>query len=355
MSRYFLFLLGMILALPVLAMAALAIGLPITISGIGYLVGAALLAAGFILAPWAGRRWIWITSAGLLLIILTACLRLTLLSGRSNPVIRMISLPQEKPTGWINTLIDEQDILIVGETLFHQIGGSSPGEHQGLASALQDDYSELKAMQSVFPSPFVRTYLGLQSSSQFDAVVIRSSSTSSPEFALIFLHGYMGNVTAQCWEIAQALKDFHAMTLCPSTGWRGDWWQPQGQGILQASFDYLRKLGIQRIYLGGFSNGGISVGRLASQFENQKDLEGLIFIDGFDQGEHIRESGLPVLILQGAQDERIPAAAAREFAEQVGELGTYVEVDGDHFLIMKEPESVRNALKNWLKERESAR
>jgi len=349
MSRYFLFLLGMILALPVLAIVTLVLGLPITGWGIGYLAGAALVAAGLILAPWTGRRWIWITSAGLVLLALVAGLRLILVAGRSNPALSVIALPQERPTRWVNTLIDEQDSLIVGETLFHRIGGDSTNEHNGLTSALRADYAEIKATQSIFSSPFVSTYLGLQSPTHFDAVVIPSATNSPPEFALIFLHGYMGNVTAQCWEIAQALKALQAMTVCPSTSWRGDWWQPQAQGILDATFAYVRKQGIRKIYLGGFSNGGISIGRLAPTLQNQEGLEGLIFVDGFDNGPGVREIGIPVFILQGAQDERIPPAAARGFAEQVGELATYVEVDGDHFLIMKEPDSVQNALRNWLR------
>jgi pimeloyl-ACP methyl ester carboxylesterase len=104
--------------------------------------------------------------------------------------------------------------------------------------------------------------------------------------------------------------------------------------------------------LAGFSNGGISIGRLASQLKNKNGLRGLILIDGFDNGAGIRELGLPVLILEGLQDERIPAAYARQFAEEIGDLGTYVEVNGDHFLIMKQSASVQNAIKKWLEMQE---
>jgi pimeloyl-ACP methyl ester carboxylesterase len=102
--------------------------------------------------------------------------------------------------------------------------------------------------------------------------------------------------------------------------------------------------------LGGFSNGGISIGCLASQLKNEKGLSGLIFIDGFDDAAEVRETGLPVLILQGAQDERISATQARQFAEEIGDLGTYVELNGDHFLIMKVPSLVQNAISAWLEE-----
>lgn len=349
MLRYSLFTLGMILALPILGIIALALGLPITISGIGYLFGWALAAAGLILFPWTGRNSIRLTIMGFIVLALVASVRLILITWQDpNPNIRMIALPQEKDTRWINTLIDEQDSLIVGEALFHLIGGDSLREHERISSALHADYTEMRRTQGLFSSPFVSTYLNLQGPGHFDAVIIGPEINQPPEFALVFLHGYMGNVTAQCWEIAQSLKQFDAITICPSTDWRGDWWQPQGQASLQATFEYLRKRGIQKFYLGGFSNGGISIGRLASQLEDEQGLSGLILIDGFDNAAGIRELGLPVLIMEGLQDERIPPTLARQAAAEIGDRGTYVEVTGDHFLIMKQPGLVQNAIERWL-------
>jgi pimeloyl-ACP methyl ester carboxylesterase len=349
MLRALLFLAGVALALPILAISALSFRLPVTISWIGYLLGSVFAAAGLILFPWAGRKSIWMTMLGITLIAAVATFRLILVRQNPNPSIRMIALPQGKDTHWINTLIDEQDSLIVGEALFHGIGGDSPDEHNGISSALHTDYSQIRATQGAFSSPFLSTYLNLQRSTHFDAILIESEINHPPEFALVFLHGYMGNVVAQCWEIAQAVNRFGAMAICPSTGWKGDWWQPQGQAILQSTFEYLRGQGIQKFYLGGFSNGGISIGRLASHLKNEKGLHGLILIDGFDNGMGIRELGLPILLLEGLQDERIPPAYARQVAAEIGELGTYVELNGDHFLIMKQPASVQNAITEWLK------
>ena len=265
----------------------------------------------------------------------------------------MVTLPQNKTTRWINYAIDEQDSLIVGERLLNLIGGDSPGEHRGIVSALHTDYSEIRKEQRVFPSPIVSTYLNREGANRFDAIIVETEINRPPEFALVFLHGYMGNVTAQCWEISQAIKNFAAMTVCPSTGWQGDWWQPHGKAILQATFQYLREQGIQRFYLGGFSNGGISIGRLASQIKNEPGISGLILIDGFADSADVRELGLPVLVVQGLQDERIPASGARQFAQELGALGTYTEMEGDHFLIMKRPKPVQNAIKKWLESMES--
>src|SRR5689334_22264476 len=144
MLRYSLFLLGVILALPLLAIFALALGLPITLSGIGYLFGWLITVAGLILFPWAGRDSIRFMIVGIIVLVLVAGLRLILARQDPNPNIRMIVLPQDKGTRWINTLIDEQDSLIVGEALFHLIGGDSPREHDGISSALHSDYSQMR-------------------------------------------------------------------------------------------------------------------------------------------------------------------------------------------------------------------
>jgi hypothetical protein len=263
MFRYLLCLLGIILALPVLSILALAPGLPITISGIGYLIGGVLVAAGLILAPWAGKNsialTIFVTIFGAIIVTSVVGVRLTLVRQEADARIRMISLPQDEETRWINYLIDEQDSLILGEALFHRIGGDSPNEHKGIASALHTDYSQMRANQRVFPSPLVSTYLNLQGATHFDAVVIGPEIDHPLKFALVFLHGYMGNVTAQCWEIAQAVQNFGAVTVCPSTSWRGDWWQPQGQAILQATFEYLREQGIQK-FIWAFPMAGSALG-----------------------------------------------------------------------------------------------
>jgi pimeloyl-ACP methyl ester carboxylesterase len=350
MFRYILCFLGFILALPLLAFIVMVFKLPITTSGFGYLLGAILAVSGLILAPKTSRYYVPVLS-GILLVIVIASIRLFLVEN-TDFQLKVITLPQARKTSWINTLIDEQDNLVFGEALFHRIGGDSDSEHENLASAFADVYSEMRE-EGNFSSPIVSTYLHLQTPSRFDAVVIGSEGKA--QFGVVFLHGYMGNVTGQCWVVAQAVKELGGVTICPSTVWTGAWWQPDGQLILQNTFSYLWEHGIQRIYLGGFSNGGFSIGRLAADLKNEKGLSGLIFIDGFMNGETIRNLGLPVLIIEGTQDTRVPVTAARQFVEEVGDLGTYVELNSDHFLIMKQPTMVRNTIVKWLEQYEAAK
>jgi pimeloyl-ACP methyl ester carboxylesterase len=331
----------------ILVLITLSLNLPITRSGLGYIVGASIVSIALILSPWM-QKYAQLFWVGVAVIGIVAGSRLVAAKQAAVSTIRMIALPEGKQTRWLNYLIDEQDSLIFGEALFHRIGGDSVNEHTDLTSALLTDYSEMRAAQILVASPFLSTYLGLQRPSHFDAVIIEPETDPLPKFAVVFLHGYMGNVTAQCWEIAQAVKVFGALTVCPSTDWTGAWWRPQGQVILQKTFEYVRGRGIEKFYLGGFSNGGISINRLASQLKNEAGLKGLIFIDGIFDGTSIREANLPVLVIQGTQDERIPVKGVRQVVEVIGDSVTYVELDADHFLIMKQPRRVQYAIIRWL-------
>lgn len=292
---------------------------------------------------------------GLAVIFLVAGVRLSLTqSGASN--LKVIVLPDSaKRTPPINALIDEQDSVLFGERLFHLVGGVSSREHKDIVSSLSTAYQEVRRANGVFASPFASTYLGLQTSTAFDAIVIEPTLEQPAQAGVIFLHGFMGNVTVQCWQIAQAVDKIGAVTVCPSTGWVGDWWTPEGEAILQATFHYLRERGLQRLYLGGFSNGASGVGSLIPTLRSTSELHGLFFIAGGRNATAVRETGLPVLVILGVDDERIPVENMRRFAEEIGEQGTFVEINSDHFLIMKQPRLVQEALFTWLEDQESNR
>jgi dienelactone hydrolase len=346
--KYLAFLMGCVFAIPILGLIALAFGLPITFSGAGYLFASFIFSIGLLMAPWKIRHHLLFTIVGLFTLILIASVKIILGKQTSAATLSMITLPQVKQAHWLSYIIDEQDSLIFGETLFHFIGGSSASEHKDITQALHKDYASLRQAQGMIPSPIINTYLGLQRPGEFDAIIIEPETNVHPEIGIIFLHGYMGNVTAQCWEIARAVSRFGAVTVCPSTGWRGEWWRPEGQAIIEATFDYLRGRSIKNFYLGGFSNGGFSINRLAPQLRNEDDLIGLFLIDGIYDGLNLRETGLPILVIQGTQDERVPAAGVRQIVKIIGAAATYVEIDSDHFLIMKQPDEVQVAIQTWL-------
>jgi len=349
--RYTLCLVGILLALSVLVLVALALTTPVTVSGGLYLLGSSMIALGLILTPWQPRAHLVLTLGGLILVLAVAGFRVSQAYNEGSR-LKVIMLPSGRETRIINILIDEQDTLLFGEKTLRLIGGVSPREHEGLAPAVTAAYREAGAEQGIFSSPIVSTYLGLQKPSAFDAAVIEPAVASQSPVGVIFLHGFTGNVSIQCWQIARAVERIGAVTVCPSTGWEGYWWQPEGEATLRETFRYLRGRGIERMYLGGFSNGGNGVGSLVSILTSDQDIGGLFFIAGIRNAAGVRETGLPVLVIQGVDDERIPVEAARQFVADVGGQSTYVELDADHFLIMKQSRLVQDAVGAWLEEQE---
>ena len=244
-------------------------------------------------------------------------------------------------------MFDEQNIVLFGTKVAPSVGFVSSLEYEDLIPKLSQTYKEMRT-QGVTPlSPSLTTYLGRQHPDGFDALIANPSSENS-ETGIIFLHGFGGNFTLQCWLIAEAGSRTGATTLCPSTDPSGQWWKEQGTAILQESLNDLKQRGVKRIYLAGLSNGGIGASRLADRFKN--DLAGLILISGADANAVMTE--LPVLVISGRDDERIPISLIEQYVSAAGQNATYVPFDGDHFLLLKQADQVQEIIANWLTELE---
>jgi pimeloyl-ACP methyl ester carboxylesterase len=180
-------------------------------------------------------------------------------------------------------------------------------------------------------------------------VIAEPNSATPPKTAIIYLHGYGGNFTVQCWLIAKPGFRINALTICPSTGINGQWWASQGQAILQETLTYVHGRGIQRIYLAGLSNGAISASRLADQLKNE--IAGLILISGADPDAVITE--LPSLVIQGRADERIPVSMIEQYVSVAGPHASYHVFEGDHFLLLKQADQVQPVIADWLTQQET--
>ena len=340
---------GIMLILPVCLLGALALFIPITFSGEAYLIGALLIAAGAMTAPWRQTRFRGITRAGLIVIILVACTRLIVADRGTTTVL--ITLPSQQNARWLGRIVHERDIALFGvQAAYLTATAISPREHDGLIPALRAAYRAMQEAGETTSSPFLNTYLGCQDSASFDTVVIEPSSGGPARTAVVFLHGFGGNFTVQGWLVAQAARRVGAITVCPSVGWQGNWWGENGQATVRNTLIYLHNRGVERIYLAGLSNGAVGTCRLAPRLRSE--LSGLVLISGADP--QAPDAGLPVLALQGNADERMSAALAIQLIQQLGKRGTYREFDGDHLLLAKRASEVQDALAAWLSQQEKA-
>jgi pimeloyl-ACP methyl ester carboxylesterase len=231
-------------------------------------------------------------------------------------------------------------------------------EAENAVPAFLAPYQEIRNQTGSMPSPFAATYLFLQRPGAFDAIIVEAGGPGTQgnsgeligtqeergEAAVIFLHGFAGNFTLQCWLFAKAASAAGMMTICPSTSWIGDWWSADGEATLRQTIQYLHRQGIERIYLAGLSNGGLGASKLAPRLAGE--LAGLIFLSGVEP--NAADTGLPVLLIHGEGDERIPISLARDYAAHIGTQATLVEFPGDHFLLAKDAAEVQQTITDWL-------
>lgn len=344
--RYLLCSFGLLISLPLCILLFFVPSTPITSNGVLYLLSYALIVIGLIGAPWMmNRSWILILAGGLMMIITPATRIISLPTGSP---LNLITLPSQSETRLLNRIVDERDAVLFGAQIGPYMGLISQREKEDLVSTFSQAYKDMHAYGATPLSPFIATYLNQQSPAHFDLVVSEPKGTAAPKTGIIFLHGFGGNFAVQCWLMAKPGFSINALTVCPSTGPIGAWWTPQGEAILQETVQYFHQRGIERIYLAGLSNGAIGASRLANRYEEQ--LAGLILISGADPNAAIIE--LPVLLLHGEHDERIPVSVMEAYASAAGDHATYHLFDGDHFLLLKQADQVQEVISNWLIEQE---
>lgn len=343
--RYFLFALGMLISFPLLILLTLLPVTPVSTVGTFYLLGFGLLALGLLMAPWRSRGPLLLLLAGGAIVFVTMTTRV--LFPPSGTSMNLITLPGPSGPRLLNRLLDEQDVVLFGTQIAPYLRLITPSENRSLDSKFSAAFQEMNR-QGVTPlSPVLTTYLLQQHPKAFDAVVAEPPSGAVPERGIIFLHGFGGGFTLQCWLIAPVGAEIGAITICPSTDPSGAWWSTKGQSILRETIAYLHQRGIEEIYLAGLSNGAIGASRLAEKFKD--DINGLLLISGADPDAAIVD-GLPVLLLHGIYDERIPAAMMERYASSAGHNSVYRPFEGDHFLLLKQADQVQEVMIDWLRE-----
>jgi predicted esterase len=336
---------GAIAAIPITIFVLLAFRTPITPSGAFYLLALSLAIIGAITMPWRGRASTFLHAlfwVGLALFAAVALVRIATVRPSGN--LRLITLPGESGPRWLNRLVEEQDVTLFGLRPMLAMRLVTRREAENAHAAFLTPYQEIRDQAGAMPSPFPATYLFLQRPSAFDALIIEPPTAPPPTSAVIFLHGFMGNFNLQCWLFGKAALAADMMTICPSTSWIGDWWSADGEATLRQTIQYLHRQGIQRIYLAGLSNGGFGASELAPRLPGE--FAGLIFLSGV--APDAADTGLPVLLIHGDGDERIPISLARDYAARIGDQATLAEFPGDHFLLAKEAAEVQQTITNWL-------
>lgn len=343
-ARWLWFLFSLVVGLPSLVVCGLAAVGPPSPEAALFGIGVTFIVIGGLIAPWR-KNAMWGARAGLLLLLGLVAYRFVAAESSAN--ISTATAPAMTEGRWLDRIVPERDVALGGSTILILTGRLANPE-EGLIDALRDGYSRMRRAEGPVPSSTLSTFVFGQTPEDHTVHRIEPSARFEPPQAVVlFLHGFIGNVTLECWQVAQAANPVGLDVICPSTEWRGRWAEPDGRAIAEQTIERLRAEGVRRIYLAGLSAGAIGASRLASRV----DIEGLILISGASR--QANPARVPTLVLQGARDTMTPPAPARRYARRLGRRARYVEIDdAGHWMILSHHEQVTSEIRRWLAEQE---
>lgn len=243
---------------------------------------------------------------------------------------------------WLDRLFEERDASIVGSRALVVIDGVPSREFPTLPPLLASAYAGLGEDASVVGTPIPATLLGLQGPGASDTIVVEPAGTEA-SLGVVFLHGYAGSFALQCLEVARALRDLPARTVCPATSFDGGWWRPEGEDTTRAAIAYLRARGAERIVLVGLSNGARGAALLAPRLRG--DIDALVLLSG--TATSAPSPRVPTLVIQGARDGMMATSRVRAWAHGRARV-RYLEIPGTHFVLLEEREAVARALRDFV-------
>jgi hypothetical protein len=324
------------------ALAIMGARAPWSASGWALLAALALGAAAGICARSRARRALGALAAAALL-----ALGAVRVAAGSRDGARVVTLPGGASSRWLARLVDEQDVSLLGARLLLLRWPLIRDERPALVAAIHDTYAEMHDDVGLFPSPVLDTLLRRQSPRAFDTLVLEPRAAARA--GVVFLHGYAGSFTFECWLVAKAAQAIDAVTVCPATDFSGLWGGRDGERTLRVTLDYLRGRGIGRVYLVGLSNGAVGAAALAPRFA--PSLAGLILISGAPAGGP--DPRVPTLVIHGDRDPMASARAARAYAARTH--ASYAGFDGGHFVLLMRRAETGRAIAAWLRGREARR
>ncbi len=341
-GRWLWFLFSIFVGLPLLALCGLALIGPPSRETALFAIAVLATVVGGLMGPFR-KNATWGARVGFLLLL--AIVGYRFVAAESSATIRTATGPAMTEGRWLDRIVPERDVALGGSNLLLALGQL---HEPGLLDALRDGYDRMQRVEGPGPSSVVSTFVLGQTPEEHTVHRVAPGGRFEPrEAVVLFLHGYIGNVTLECWQVAQAASPVGLDVVCPSTEWTASWDQPDGRAIVRAHVERLRGEGVERIYLAGLSAGAIGASRLAPSL----DVEGLILVSGASR--QASPAAIPTLILQGARDTMTPPATAREYARRAGRRATYREYeDASHWLILSHHQAFTRDLRGWLAERE---
>ncbi len=327
---------GLVVGVPILALCGLTLAGPPTIETGVFTLAVLIGVVASVAAPWRNTRPLVVGALALAL----AVVLYRYFGAAEGATVHAMSGPQGGEGRVIDRIIPERDVAIGGSALL-LFTDRMPQDAPGLLDALRDGYSRMRRAEGPVPSAVVGTFLFGQSPHEHTLLRVAPPRYEPPEAVVVFLHGFIGNVTLLCWQVAQAANPVGVDVVCPSMHWEADWAGPEGRATVQLTIEALRAQGVRRIYLAGLSAGAIGASRLAPEL----DVDGVILLSG--ASSRARAPGEPALVLQGARDRMTPPGPARAYA-RLARAEYQEHPEAGHWLVLSHHEWVMQHMRRWL-------
>jgi pimeloyl-ACP methyl ester carboxylesterase len=254
----------------------------------------------------------------------------------------MITRPGGESSRWLGRLIDEGDLAWIGAIGFVHVRKLPRLDRDRIVPSLREAYAEMRRELGASPSPVLDTVLRRQRPAAFDALVVEPPSRKPTRAAVVFLHGYAGSWSFECWLVARAAAAIDALTVCPATDFQGHWSDSDGERIVRETMRWLQGRGLQTIYLAGLSNGGYGASLLAPRL---RGLRGLVLISG--ASPTAPPADVPTLVVQGEADTMASPSSARTYAART--QARYASFPSGHFALLTDREPIRSTIATFLR------
>ncbi|MBI3945509.1 MAG: prolyl oligopeptidase family serine peptidase [Armatimonadetes bacterium] len=175
---------------------------------------------------------------------------------------------------------------------------------------------------------------------------------------LLFLHGSAGSFSIYWYALAPLARAHGIAVICPGFGF-GEWQRPRGVETAMAALeDACRRYSLdpERVFLAALSNGGRGATRIVAAHPGR--FRGVALISAVLEEEPVRAGvtegawrGLPVLVLHGSADDRVPWPETETLVGQARAGGASVSQrvfpGEDHFLFLSQREQVLSKVARW--------
>ncbi len=262
-------------------------------------------------------------------------------------------------------LVPEIDQLKLGSYMFQLIDPLLGAKHGvRLRNLVLDVYRDMDKDEkfrdagSALGMCYGDIFLGMREKLHFYEYVPRHLGRK-PYPALIFLHGSMGNFKGYMW-VLKGLADSMGVAIIAPTYGCGNWYLDRECSVLNAVYAYCRsnpELDPDKIILAGLSNGGTGVTRAVKDHGHR--YAGVILLSAVVERGVISDPAFIAnavdgrfLIIHGMDDNRIPAACARECEGMLKQEGLAVESryygGEDHFLFFSRRAEIVKDMAGWM-------